>query len=212
VRKPPSKGWERWIALAAGVAALMVGAAWYFSDHGAPPETNATAPTSTLSISTPTEVITEMADPTVTAAITTGTASVSSSTSATGTLAATPSTPARPTATASAPLTAASARLRPASQPGVAKRPTEGSDNPAVLGSSSASAPYDSTTQHTGDKPDNGSRSNDPTRPTASGTPSQACEGRVMFGFLNCMRDQCAKPQNRYHADCDRWRKQENNN
>jgi serine/threonine-protein kinase len=37
---------------------------------------------------------------------------------------------------------------------------------------------------------------------SAAATPRAACEGRVLFGFQNCMSEQCAKPVFFQHPTC----------
>jgi serine/threonine protein kinase len=48
---------------------------------------------------------------------------------------------------------------------------------------------------------------------TTTGTdPKKACEGRVLFGYLSCMKEQCEKPANAQHPTCVERREMEQRN
>jgi eukaryotic-like serine/threonine-protein kinase len=201
----PSSRAVLWIV--AALAVLVAGAAWFFSRPAAAPPGDAGLST-TLSITTPTATVSV---PEVSATLSNGetlvtapTASASAPKTSTTGLALSPTTTASISGsatstlrarTSTAPVTASASVRRGNTDTATGSAYPSPSDTPTASGSSN-------TTQRT----DPGPRPSDSAR-----APSQLCEGKVLFSYLNCMRDQCAKPQNRGHSDCERWRKNEPN-
>ncbi len=208
----------------ASLAALVVGFVAFISmlkpGAGTPPSTNLPAQelTATAIVSTPAATTDSLAS--VTAAVTTSTASSPTSTmtstatsSMSTTTVAASSTVAPTTATASLASRAASAAkgLLPAkrsSAPDTSRNttpvPTPITEQPTAQPSSAASstpAPAISTPRPSPTAPPPASRG-----PIG---PREACEGRLLLGFLSCVAEQCERPNFRNHPVCVERREME---
>jgi eukaryotic-like serine/threonine-protein kinase len=225
--KPPSAKKKKtsssppWLWLA--LLALAVGAAiFWFSRSSAPgAQTSApAAPTPTVTITAPvstpdTYTVTTPGSPTGSARIETETFITSPAPVVSGS--GTSSVAIAPKATASAPLSPASAAARaqaaaraasaakalaqdrPASAPS-----TSGITEPAPKPPVAASAPAPAPT--VAPRPTSSAPASAPAGPAG---PREACEGRVLLGFLSCMAEQCERSTFRNHPACVERREME---
>lgn len=192
-----------------GVAAVAVGAGAFWLTRGPAPEPVAQAPvavtvTNSITESTPSSTVSVAAsllgNETSTASTTAVSISVvptttSTSTSTTASMATRAASAARallPGRKASAPSSASSTPSIPTSQPAVTL-PEPSAPQPTL------SAPRANTSAPSHTAP----------AARAPAGPREACEGRVLLGFLSCVAEQCERPVYRSHPVCIERREME---
>ncbi|MBS7806897.1 serine/threonine-protein kinase [Variovorax sp. PCZ-1] len=206
----PSKSSPPWALIGMAAVAIAAGA-WWFSKSSetaqAVQEPATTTATNTITALTPTSSV----------SVTSSLSSDETTTSATGLATTTASAPTS-TTVVSAPLPMASAAARAASAARAllparrASAPTSTASSPS---SSATPAPAvtPSPPEQTTPVP-RASSSAAASSPTAPATrnatnPREACEGRILLGFLNCMAEQCERANFKNHPVCVERREME---
>ena len=189
-----------------GLSALVIGAAAFFATRGPAPAPTAAAPTpvitATSSVSlTPAEATASLSSPIQTASAASPSASIAApATVSAASPAATASTPARPASVPKVALPIKRSSAPEPARPSAPNIPSAPAIEPPVVTPAPvprpASAPITASPAAT---------------PAARGPtgPREACEGRLLLGFLNCMAEQCERSVFRNHPVCIERREME---